>query len=386
MKGGEYREKIAIEKAVYMKGMNDPVVIGGAGYIIKIISPDVTVEGFTLRDETATSNLDSAAIFIAKSAGNAVVRNNHLFNVMHGIWSVGARGIRVEDNYIEGKKNLDRNYRGNGIYLTDSQEAVIAGNHMEHCRDGMYLEVSHDGKVTGNEIRNSRYAIHTMWVDRSVFSGNTAILNLVGIAIMYSKGSHITNNLAAGNQTHGLLLNQTTRSDIRNNTLIGNTKGVYFYNSVFNSLNSNLIMNNSLGLHNWGGSEDNTVEGNSFIQNEVQVKFVAGRDQQWNGNYWSDYIGWDMTDDGIGDLPYESNSVVDHILWRYPSAKLLLASASLQLLWMIEKQFPIMRVPRVIDLQPVMLPLHRDWKELKAKYPYAPERYYGEIEKMPFLH
>jgi nitrous oxidase accessory protein len=382
VKGGEYRERIKIGRAVHLKGINNPVVIGQEGYIIEIESRGVTIEGFTIKNDSLSPDARSAGIYISKGADGAVIKNNHLYNVMHGVWSVGAKGVRIENNTIEGIKKLDRNYRGNGIYLTDSQESVIMGNRINYCRDGIYIEVSHDGKVVDNDIRNSRYAVHTMWADRSVFTKNRAFGNLVGIAIMYSRHSTIAENIAAGNQTHGLLLIQAARSHIEGNTVIGNTKGIFFYNSVFNTLASNLIMNNSLGLHNWGGSEDNSVTGNSFIRNEIQVKFIAGRNQKWDGNYWSDYIGWDMTGDGAGDMPYESNTVVDHVLWRYPAAKLLYASSSFQLLWMLEKQFPLMKVPRVVDARPSMLPLHRDWKELMVKYPYIPERYYGEMEKI----
>ncbi len=386
VKAGEYRERLKIDKAVHLKGINNPTIIGYGGIIVEIASRNVTVEGFTIIDENPLSQLESAGIYISKGSDGVVIKNNRLYGVMHGIWSVGARGIKVGNNIIEGKKKLDLNYRGNGIYLTDSQEAVVTGNRMDYCRDGMYIEVSHDGKFMNNEMRNCRYAMHTMWVDRTVFSKNTSVGNLVGIAIMYSRQSEITDNIAVGNSTHGILLIQTTRSRIAGNTVIGNTKGVYFYNSIFNSLVSNLIMNNNLGLHNWGGSEDNSVNRNSFINNEVQVKFVAGRNQQWDSNYWSDYLGWDMNADGIGDVPFESNTVVDHILWRYPAAKLLYASPSFQFLWMLEKQFPVLKVPRVVDAKPSMLPLHKDWKELKTKYPYSPEKFYGEIEKIPITH
>jgi nitrous oxidase accessory protein NosD len=98
------------------------------------------------------------------------------------------------------------------------------------------------------------------------------------------------------------------------------------------------------------------------------------------------YIGWDMTGDGIGDTEYESNSVVDHILWRYPMAKVLYTSPSLQVLWMLEKHFPVFEVPKVIDEKPSMSSFHADWQELKEKYAsYSPERIYGDIKKMPHL-
>ncbi|NIP42086.1 MAG: copper-binding protein, partial [Gammaproteobacteria bacterium] len=67
-------------------------------------------------------------------------------------------------------------------------------------------------------------------------------------------------------------------------------------------------------------SEDNTLYENNFIQNRVQVKYVATRRQEWShngiGNYWSDYLGWDMNADGIGDRPYEPNDGVDRMLWK----------------------------------------------------------------------
>ncbi|MBI4687761.1 MAG: nitrous oxide reductase family maturation protein NosD [Nitrospirae bacterium] len=386
VQGGEYRERLKIKNALHIKGVNNPVIIENGGTIVEITGKGVIIEGFTIRDENPQSELQSSAVYISKGADNAIIKGNQFFNAMHAVWSVGARGIMVENNTIEGKKNLERNYRGNGVYLTDSHEATISGNKISNCRDGMYLEVSHDGKITGNEVKDSRYAVHTMWVDRTVFSGNRAFGNLVGFAIMYSKGSLIADNMAAGNQTHGLLLIQATRSQITGNTVIGNSKGVFFYNSMLNNLASNLIMNNSLGLHSWGGSEENIVTNNSFVQNEAQVKFIAGKDQEWNGNYWSDYLGWDAQGDGNGDFPYESNTVVDHILWRYPAAKLLYASPSMQLLWMLEKQFPILKVPKVLDTKPAMLPKHRNWKELMARYPYNPVKYYGDAEKFGGAH
>jgi len=306
--------------------------------------------------------------------------------VMFGVWNIESRGIRIEGNSIKGLTGLERSYRGNCINLTGVQEATVAGNTLNYCRDGIYMELCHDARVVGNEIQNSRYSVHTMWVDRGVFSNNTVHDNLVGLAIMYTKYSEINNNRTYGNQTHGLLFTQTVRSEIKDNIIVGNTKGIFLYNSILNTIASNLIMNNQLGIHSWGGSEENTIAGNSFINNEVQVKYVASRGQKWDENYWSDYLGWDMTGDGVGDMPYESNSVVDHIFWRYPLAKVLFASPSLHILYVLEKQFPLLKVPKVVDNSPLMMPPHSDWKEIRERFSsYTPARYYGVIEKMPHI-
>lgn len=385
IRGGEYSEKVIVNKSIHIKGINNPLLRLERGNIITVTKEGVVIEGLNLVHGRDVAGTQSTAIFISKGANNVIVRNNRLKDVMFGIWAISNRGVRIEGNVVEGRKELEYNYRGNCIYLTDAQEAIVSGNRLNYCRDGIYIEVSHDGRITGNEISGSRYALHTMWVDRGVFENNRAWENLVGLAIMYTKQSEIIGNLSTGNKTHGLLLIQTVRGEIKDNVVIGNTKGLFLYNSIFNKVEGNLIMNNNLGLHSWGGSEENAVTRNSFINNEVQVKFVASRNQEWDNNYWSDYLGWDMTEDGIGDIPYESNSVVDHILWRYPVAKVLYTSPALQLLWVIEKQFPFLKVPRVVDKRPAMYPLHANWKVMKERYPYAPQKYYGDIEKIP-LH
>jgi len=383
---GQYKERLTIDKSVHIKGVGNPVLSISNGDIVVISKPDVIFEGFTLTYDSTDLSSSDTAVRILKGASGTTVRNNQLLNVMFGIWNVESRDIRIENNVIVGIKGLGTHKRGNCINLTGSQNVYISGNSLSNCRDGIYMELCHDAIVVENEIHNSRYSVHTMWVDRGVFSNNIAYDNLVGLAIMYTEHSEINDNLSYGNSTHGLLFIQSVRSEITGNTVIGNTKGIFLYNSVYNEFTSNLIMNNQLGIHSWGGSEDNRMNGNSFINNEVQVKFLAGKNQIWDSNYWSDYIGWDMTGDGKGDVNYESNTVVDFILWKFPLAKMLYTSPSLQMLWMLEKQFPVFEVPKVIDGKPAMSPLHANWKELRDKYAsYTPERIYGEIEKMPHM-
>ena len=381
--GGSYAEKLTIDKKVHLQGVDDPVIHVSAGDMVKITRSDVVFEGFTLHYDTSELGASDTAIRIVKGADRVTIRDNRLSGVMFGVWNVEGRDLRIEGNTITGIGELDKGHRGNCINLTGSQRVHAAGNTLTDCRDGIYMELCHDATITGNVISDSRYSVHTMWVDRGNFSRNTVHDNLVGLAIMYTKNSEIRDNLSYGNKTHGLLMIQSVKGKVSGNRVIGNTKGIFLYNSIYNQITSNLIMNNQLGIHSWGGSEENEVVGNSFINNEIQVKYVAGKDQEWDGNYWSDYIGWDTTGDGIGDYSYESNSIVDHIIWRYPLAKLLYSSPSLQMLWMLEKQFPLFDIPKVVDSKPRMVPLHDEWAELMETYSdYEPERIYGEIDKL----
>jgi nitrous oxidase accessory protein len=79
-------------------------------------------------------------------------------------------------------------------------------------------------------------------------------------------------------------------------------------------------------------------------------------------------LGWDRDGNGVGDVPYEANDMVDRLSWRYPSMKLLLASPAVQALRLVGQQFPILRVPSVVDPKPRMVPTHQNWSEWRGKH------------------
>src|SRR3546814_12324355 len=96
------------------------------------------------------------------------------------------------------------------------------------------------------------------------------------------------------------------RGDTGGDSMIsgGEGKALFIYNSLFNTIENNHFEKSSLGIHLTAGSEDNRISGNAFVGNQQQVKYVATRTQEWTvdgrGNYWSDYLGWDRNDDGLG--------------------------------------------------------------------------------------
>ena len=51
---------------------------------------------------------------------------------------------------------------------------------------------------------------------------------------------------------------------------------------------------------------------------------------------------------------YEPNDSVDKLLWRYPSAKLLMNSPAIEALRWIQKDFPVLKSPGVTDSFPLM--------------------------------
>lgn len=198
-----------------------------------------------------------------------------------------------------------------------------------------------------------------------------------GYALMQSKYLTVINNRSEWNENYGILLNYITDSSIKNNHVsntrqgsnyIGDSsaqgaegKALFIYNSFYNQLEGNTFREGDLGIHITAGSEDNVISGNSFIGNKQQVKYVSTRKQEWShegyGNFWSDYLGWDRDNNGVGDIPYEPNDGVDKMLWKYPSAKVLMNSPAVETLRWIQREFPVLKSPGVTDSHPLMRPV-----------------------------
>jgi nitrous oxidase accessory protein len=140
----------------------------------------------------------------------------------------------------------------------------------------------------------------------------------------------------------------------------GPHKCVFIYNANKNSIRENHFEGCDIGIHFTAGSERNEITGNAFVANRTQVKYVGTRQVEWSdgarGNYWSDNPAFDLDGDGIADVPYHPNDLVDQIVWRHPLAKLLLNSPATQILRWAQSAFPALRPGGVTDSHPLMRP------------------------------
>ena len=123
-------------------------------------------------------------------------------------------------------------------------------------------------------------------------------------------------------------------------------------------------------IHLWAGSKNNKVERNDFISNREQIRYVAAHDMIWGekeGNHWSNYVGWDRNGDGLGDVRYEANDLVDRLTWRHPMMKLLLAAQpSRPCAWWLQ-QFPVACAQHQ-DPRPHMEPNKPDWRNCGVEH------------------
>ncbi|QSI77458.1 nitrous oxide reductase family maturation protein NosD [Niveibacterium microcysteis] len=363
---GQYHEHLRIEKPLTLIGENMPTISGDmSGDVIRIVSPDVRVEGFVVRDSGDDLAKQQAGIYIQPGAHRAVVRNNQLAYNLFGLWIEKANDVVVEKNRIAGKRDYLSPNRGNGIQLYNTQGAKILDNHISYSRDGIYVDVSHHALFRGNEIHDSRYGTHYMNSYFNTWEKNFVHHNRGGLALMEVHDQVVRNNIAWANTDHGIMLRTIQRAEVSGNIIAGNGRGFFIYDAQDNTLTGNLVVRNEVGVHLSAGSWHNQVDGNDFIGNHEGVRYVGAKDEVWGpkaGNHWSGYLGWDRNGDGRGDVPFEAADLVDRLMWRYPAARVLLNSPAVETLRLAARQFPVLRAPTVVEPSPAMRPRHPEWR------------------------
>lgn len=377
---GTYHGIHNIDKTIRLFGERGAVLDGGGqGDVLRVRAPDVTVQGLKIRNSGHNLTAMNAGIFVEANAHNIEIRNNHLEGNAFGIWLDGCSGPTIINNRIHGQAARRSQDRGNGIHLYAVKQGLVSGNEVWETRDGIYIDTSQDNRLQDNLLHDLRYGIHYMYSYNNEVTGNYSYRTRTGYALMQSKYLTVTGNRSEQDNNYGILLNYITHSTIADNTVIGTRQGqayvtggtdvlgaegkaLFIYNSVFNDITGNRLTGADIGVHLTAGSENNRIYANSFDGNRVQVKYVATRQQEWSeqgrGNYWSDYIGWDLDADGIGDRPYEPNDAVDKLLWKYPIARVLMHSPAVETMRWVQQQFPVLRPQGVRDSYPLMHPPH----------------------------
>jgi len=360
-------DHVVIDKPLRLQGVNRPTISGeNQGDVIRVKSPDVVIEGFIIRDSGDDLTAQNAGVYVEPGAHRAIIRNNDFAYTLFGLWLEKANGLEVTNNLITGKRDFASAQRGNGIQLYNCYDAKIIGNNISFVRDGIYVDVSFRVLFRGNKMHHARYGTHYMNSHDNIWEDNESYKNRGGLALMEVRRQIVRNNRTWDNSDHGIMLRTIQDSVVENNIIVGNSKGFFIYDAEYNVLKGNLVMGNRVGVHLWAGSINNDVDHNDFIQNRDQIRYVATRNEEWGkkeGNYWSNYVGWDANGDGIGDTPYEANDVVDRLNWKYPLVKLLLNSPAVQSLRLIARQFPLLRGPSVVDNHPRLLPYRSNWSD-----------------------
>jgi nitrous oxidase accessory protein len=359
---GTFHGPIVISKPLTLIGQSGSLIQGkGHGSVITITAPDVHIEGVTIKGSGMDLPKMDSAILVLRTGERAVIVANRMENNLFGVYLHGAAGSLVKGNTIIGQSNMRMSEAGNGVSIWNAPGAQIIDNSVRFGRDGIFVTTSKQNVFRGNSFEDLRFAIHYMYTNDSQIIGNKSKNNHIGLAIMYSDNLLIRDNVSIYDRDHGLMLNYANNSTITENVVQnGKTKCVFVYNANKNIITHNRFESCPIGIHFTAGSERNDVSGNAFINNRTQVKYVGTRFLDWGksgqGNYWSDNPAFDLDGNGIADRPYRPNGVMDHILWKYPQAKILANSPAVMLIRWAQERFPAILPGGVIDTSPLMSP------------------------------
>lgn len=372
---GLYQGNFLIEKSITLEGVDWPVIDGNnRGNVITVNNaPDVAIRGFIIRNSGDRLDKENAGIAVDKSP-YLVVENNRLENTLFGIYIRSSDNSRIAHNVI-GAKDLPVPARGDGIRVWYSHSAEVIGNRVDKGRD-VVLWFNNGSTVRDNVITNGRYGLHFMYCDDNLVENNRSEGNSVGAFLMYSRRLKLRHNIFANNRGpsgYGVGLKDMDGVEATDNLFSGNRVGLYFDNSpwsidVSQHFRRNAFASNDIGLLFNPSVKRNYFSQNSFIDNLEQVGVTGSGTFEGNhftvagqGNFWSDYTGYDATGDGLGDLPYVSKSLFENMMDKNPQLRLFQFSPAQQAIDLAARAFPIFQPkPKLTDEAPLLTPVVPD--------------------------
>lgn len=365
VKSGTYNEyDILIDKPLTLKGENMPVIDGKSkGEIIKIASDSVTLDGFHVVNVGQSYTEDYAAIRVAKS-DHFVIQNITIKNLFFGIYLEKANHGIVRNNTIAGSATEEFN-SGNGIQLWYSEYITVTGNEISGVRDGIYLEFANHSVLEDNYSHdNIRYGLHFMFSNNDRYENNTFRNNGAGVAVMFSKEIEMYNNDFRdnwGSASYGLLLKEINDAEIVGNNFESNTVGINIEGSNRVNYRNNDFKNNGWAIKSRGACYTNLFEHNNFLYNSFDLAYNSKlNDNRFENNYWSNYTGYDLDKNGIGDVPYRPVKLFSYVVNRTPESIILMRSLFTDIINFSEKVSPVFTPDNLLDAKPLMKPASND--------------------------
>jgi len=363
-KGHYYEHNIAVDKPLTIKGELFPTIDGeDKGEIITIVSDSVTIDGLFIVNVGTSYTTDWAAIRVVRSK-YFLIKNVVLEKLFFGIYLEKSSHGRVYHNKIIGDAVEEFN-SGNGIQLWYCNNIVVEQNIVQHVRDGIYLEFSDSIQIIKNiSTQNVRYGLHFMFSNDDLYRDNVFENNGAGVAVMFSKRIKMHNNVFRknwGTASFGILLKEINDSEIFGNTFEDNTVGINIEGSNRVTYKNNNFRSNGWAIKVRGACYENHFLSNNFLYNSFDISYNSNlNDNKFDGNYWSNYSGYDLNKNGVGDIPYRPVKLFSYIVNRTPETIILLRSLFMDIIDFAEKVSPVFTPDDLVDANPQMKLIKHD--------------------------
>lgn len=358
---GNYSGNISINKAITLIGIDYPVIDGADKFsVFNLSASNITIKGFTIQN-TGRGSLEDYAAIKANVCPGLVVTDNKIINAFFGIHVSNTEKITIRENQLSLERKIDESMKGNGIHLWKCSRALIENNSISGHRDGIYFEfVTHSLVKKNHSEGNDRYGLHFMFSHDDEYYNNEFVNNGAGVAVMYTHRVKMIGNRFEknwGSSAYGLLLKDISDSHVERNIFFRNTSGLHMEGSSRIAFTKNEFSENGYAICLQASCDSNKFTFNNFSKNTFDVttngSLVLNR---FDHNYWDHYDGYDLKNDGVGDVAFRPVSLYSMVVERVPSAVLLWRSFVVFLLDQSEKTLPLLTPENLKDSSPLMKP------------------------------
>ncbi|MEN8186705.1 MAG: nitrous oxide reductase family maturation protein NosD [Bacteroidota bacterium] len=338
-----------------ISGMSNESVIYVKADSVSIINLHITNSG------DSPDRLDAGVKIV--EANHTVVKNNLIDECLFGVDIFKSDDCIVEHNEISSIKRKPLALKGDAIRLWYSTNNKIIFNYWHQVRD-MVVWYSSENLFEGNKGVENRYSIHFMYAHNNRIHKNEFYRNSVGVFLMYSEQTILSENLiqgSVGSTGMCLGLKETSSNQILNNRFLYSAYGIHFDVSPFVPEKINTVVGNEIAFCNVGMLFHSDLEGNLVKKNylhdnltQVYTRGKTANNNKFEGNYWSDYQGFDKDNDNIGDVPYRLYSYSEH-LWAFnKNVKFFYGAPILEVLDFLERLAPFSKPKFVLkDKNPI---------------------------------
>jgi nitrous oxidase accessory protein len=345
---GSYSGPVVLKKPLVIDG-GDKVTIdaGDRGTVFSLETDGAVLRGLHLTGSGDSHDTDDSCLDVRGHRN--VIEKLVIDNCLFGIDLKQSSDSILRGNRISSKPR-ELGVRGDGLRLWYSDRNLVEGNEIIDSRD-MVAWYSHDNVYRRNVGRRSRYSIHFMFANNNVVEDNKFYDNAVGVYFMYTEGGVLRNNLishATGAAGMAIGFKEASNTLIEGNEIIYCAVGIGSDLSPFQPDSKIWVKNNRFAYNGiaikltseLGGNvvTDNVFEGN--LTHVVQAGRNKGNLNEWRGNYWDDYQGFDRNSDNVGDTPYELYAFADQIWIEMPPARFFKNSPVMELLDFLERLAP----------------------------------------------
>lgn len=345
---GEYSGPIVINRSIIFDGKGEVTINShGNGCVLTINANGTQVRNMRFTGSGRSHDQVDSGILI--QADETLVENNTIDNVLFGVHiSQGHRNI-VRHNTISSLIDRAATLRGEGVRLWYSTENLIEENNIYMVRD-MVLTNSPFNRIFGNRITYGRMGMELIFSPATEVANNVISFNEHGIVGVYSDSLYIHHNrIEHQDKLSGsaIAVKGSSQTRIEHNEILDCAVGLIANSPTFPEnilyIKGNKFAYNDVAMSFYGDKGGHIIHDNNFDGNFQQIS-VSGPTSallnDWSGNYWQDYVGFDLDEDGFGDRPYQVFLFSDRIWMDRSMTKFFRGSPALELIDFVERLAP----------------------------------------------